>query len=81
MTIKIKLAAIIKAERKKAGYSQEQLSAKAEISNRFYQAIEATEKQPSVNTVFKLAQALELDYSALLAPVWKEWLRHEGKKR
>lgn len=75
MSIKQELAANIKAHRLKSGLSQDKLASKADISTRYYQDIESAEKQPSIDTVFKLANALGVDFTALLGPVWKVWLK------
>ncbi|MFT7559083.1 MAG: transcriptional regulator with XRE-family HTH domain [Flavobacteriales bacterium] len=74
MAIKDQLAATIKAQRLEKGLSQDKLSAKADISTRYYQDIEAGEKQPTVDTIFKLANALGESYTVLLGPVWSEWV-------
>ena len=73
MAIKETLAATIKAKRLEKGLSQDKLAARADISTRHYQDIEAGAKQPTVDTIFKLAQALDENYTALLDPVWQEW--------
>lgn len=76
MSIKQELAANIKAHRLKSGLSQDKLASKADISTRYYQDIESAEKQPSIDTLFKLSVALEVDFIALLGPVWKTWLKN-----
>lgn len=74
MSLKEELAASIKAQRSASGLSQDRLASKAGISTRYYQDIEAAVKQPSIEIVFKLARALECDYTVLLAPAWERWL-------
>jgi len=79
MSLKNTLAKIIKAERERSKLSQDKIASKAGISTRYYQAIEAVEKQPSLDTIFKLCHAFECDYAKILAPVWKEWLKNPEK--
>lgn len=74
MSIKQTLAANIKTYRIKSGLSQDKLASKADISTRYYQDIEAGNKQPSIDTLFKLAKALDVDFSVLLGSVWEAWL-------
>lgn len=76
MSLKDELATMIKEQRESYGLSQDRLASKAGISTRYYQDIEAAEKQPSLDVIFKLAKALECDYSIILAPVWKYWIAH-----
>lgn len=73
MTLKTAIAAQLKAKREEFGISQDRLAAKAGVSTRYYQSIEAAEKQPSLDVIFKLATAFECDYSELIQPVWDEW--------
>jgi len=73
MTLKKAIAGQIRAKRETAGISQDKLAAKAGVSTRYYQSIEAADKQPSLDTVFKLAIALDCDYTELLQPAWAFW--------
>jgi len=75
MSLKQELAAIIRSARESTGMTQEELASSAGISTRFYQDIEAAEKQPSIDTIFKLSKALNVEYTKLLKPVWKKWLK------
>lgn len=68
------LAAIVKHMRSKSGMSQEELAAKAGLSVRHFQHIEAATKTASVTTIFKIAKALDTDYTTLLAVAWQDWL-------
>lgn len=77
MAIKEDLAATIRAQRLAKGLSQDKLAAKAELSTRHIQSIESGEKQPTVDTIFKLARALDEDFTALLNPVWAQWVKNK----
>jgi len=73
MDLKTTISAGIRAKREAAGLSQDRLAAKAGISSRYYQAVETAKKQPSLDTIFKIARALDCDYTELLKPVWDYW--------
>ncbi len=75
------LAANVKQLRSDRNMSQEQLSAEAGISVRYYQHIEAATKTPSVKTIFKIAKALDTDYNEILSPLWQEWLESSSPVR
>jgi len=81
MDLKITIAASIKAKREAVGLSQDRLAAKAGISSRYYQAVETAKKQPSLDTIFKIATALDCDYTELLKPVWDYWLSQPDGER
>ena len=57
---------IIKEKRENSGLSQNQLAKKAGISQAALSALEAETKNPSVETVFLLADALDCTVSELL---------------
>jgi len=71
---------IIKAEREKAGLTQDRLAEAANISSRFLQMIESGTKQPSLLTLFKLCDALGLHYSAILDEIWTDWKKNKDSK-
>ncbi len=75
MEIKQAVGELVRQKRVKKGWSQEQLSSEAGISNRFLQDIEAGEKMTSLTTLFKLSDALGVTPDKLILPVWKEWIR------
>ena len=52
--------------RMKAGFTQEHLSERAEISRRFLQEIEAGQKNPTVNVIHRLKAALKCGWGDLL---------------
>lgn len=57
---------IIKAKRESIGISQNQLAKKAGISQASLSALESETKNPSVETIFLLAAALDCSVSELL---------------
>ena len=71
--LKGSIAGILRDKRTATGLSQDRLAARAGISTRYYQSIEAADNQPSLETVFKLADALGYSYTDLLDPVWASW--------
>ena len=73
------IAQTLRDKRTAVGLSQDRLAAKAGISTRYYQSIEATDKQPTLDTLFKLASALECSYTTLLDPVWNHWQKTRTK--
>lgn len=54
------------------GLSQEKLQDKAHVTQEFISALERGKNTPSLETIFKLASALELSASALVAMTEKE---------
>lgn len=66
---------VIKDRRVSRGWTQEQLASTAEISTRYVQSLEAGNKSPSIETVFKLSKALGTSPGLLLEPLWKDWKR------
>lgn len=63
---------IVKQKREKAGLSQNALAKKAGISQASLNALESKTNNPSVETVFLLASALECSVSELLGEKQKE---------
>jgi transcriptional regulator with XRE-family HTH domain len=49
-----------------AALTQEKLAERAQVSHRYLQALEAGQKQPSINVVARLRAALDCDWDALL---------------
>ena len=73
MDVKENLSTKLKALREDSGLSQEKLAAKADISPRYYQRIESKISKPSIDTIFKISDALGLDYTEVLNTVWEDW--------
>ena len=61
-----KIAIKIKFERMKKGFSQEELAFKAGINKNTIWKIETNRVSPTVDTLEKIAQALELDFATLI---------------
>jgi transcriptional regulator with XRE-family HTH domain len=57
---------VLRALRRNAGLSQEQLAFAAEIERNFVSLIERGVNQPSIRVIFKLAQALDMPASKML---------------
>ena len=57
---------VLRALRRDAGLSQEQLAFAAEIERNFVSLIERGVNQPTIRVIFKLAQALGLPPSKML---------------
>ena len=52
--------------RKKAGYSQEQFAFKCGVDRTYVGVVERGEKSPTLNTIEKIARALDISMSELL---------------
>ena len=73
LAIKTTIGDLIRRKRADKAWTQEKLSSEAGISNRFLQKIEAGDRAPSLETIFKLASALAITPDKLITPIWKEW--------
>jgi transcriptional regulator with XRE-family HTH domain len=62
---------VLRKYRLAAGLSQEQLGLTAEVQRNFISLIETGQNQPTITTVFKLAGALGLTSSKLIAETEK----------
>ena len=60
---------VLRQLRLEAGMSQEQLGLESGVQRNFISLIETGQNQPSVTTVFRLAAALKIKPSALIAEV------------
>ncbi len=49
------------------------------MSLRFYQDMEAGNKQPTITTLFKLCEAIGLAPDKLIMPVWKNYQKNDSK--
>lgn len=78
MDIKESIGDLMRDKRTKKGWTQEQLSSEAGVSNRFLQDIEAGEKMASMVTIFKLSKALGITPDRQMLPVWKKWLKESS---
>lgn len=53
--------------------TQEQLAEAADTALRYIQELEAGAKQPTITTIFKLAEALGTTPQKLIGPAWTAW--------
>lgn len=60
---------VLRERRKRAGLSQEQLAAEADIQRNYVSLIERGVNQPTLGVIFKLATALGCPASSLIAEV------------
>jgi transcriptional regulator with XRE-family HTH domain len=67
MSVSDRFAQHIRTLRRARGWSQEQLAEKADLNRSYVGEIERGLAQPSLLTAEKIAQALELELSTLLA--------------
>ena len=65
------LGQALRAFRLAAGLSQEQLGLESGVQRNFISLIETGQNQPTITTIFKLAQALNLKPSKLVAEAEK----------
>jgi transcriptional regulator with XRE-family HTH domain len=63
---------VLRRLRKEAGLTQEQLGLEADLRRTYVSILELGQQQPSLGTLFKLARALGLPASMLLAEVENE---------
>jgi transcriptional regulator with XRE-family HTH domain len=56
----------IRAERRKAKFSQEKLAEKADLNRNYIGEVERAEKKITLETLWKIAEALDLDVRDLL---------------
>ena len=63
---------VLRRLRNEAGLSQEQLGLEADLRRNYVSILELGQQQPSLGTLFKLARALGLPASMLLAEVENE---------
>jgi transcriptional regulator with XRE-family HTH domain len=76
----VALGRALRRLRRAAGLSQEQLGLEADVQRNFISLIETGQNQPTITTVFKLAQALGVRASDLIAEAEQE-MRAKPKAR
>lgn len=59
--------------RTKSNRSQQDVATRCDMSFRYYQELEAGTKQPTITTLFKLADSLEESPAALIESAYKCW--------
>ena len=68
------LASVIRAARKALAISQETLASRAGVTRRFIQELENGRSDISLQTLFRLSQALEMNLTSIAAQVEKGFL-------
>ena len=71
--VKVDFGTVLRQRRIRRKWTQEELAARAEISTRHVQSLEAGRKQPTLETVFKIARAFNTSPGPLLDPLWQNW--------
>ena len=63
----------LKKCRAKSGRTQQDVAMSCDMSLRFYQDLEAGNKQASITTVFRLADSFEVAPEKLIQSAYKQW--------
>ena len=63
-----------------AGLTQEQLGLESGVQRNFISLIETGQNQPTITTIFKLAGAMGMNASALVAEAERELLARRGSR-
>lgn len=71
--IKEEFSRVLSQQRRAKQLTQETLAERCELSLRYLQELEAGDKQPSLTTLFQLAEGLGINPQQLIAPVWDVW--------
>ncbi|MDZ4659157.1 MAG: helix-turn-helix transcriptional regulator [Bythopirellula sp.] len=66
---------ILKKARLKAGMTQEQLAFEADVDRTFLSRLENNRMSPTLETLFRLSDALGVPASLLIARVERSWKR------
>ncbi len=66
---------VLRRLRKEAGLTQEQLGLEAELRRTYVSILELGQQQPSLNTLFKLARALNVPAAEVVSEVETELSR------
>lgn len=65
--------------RTKSNRSQQDVATRCDMSFRYYQELEAGTKQPTITTLFKLADSLEESPATLIEPAYQDWQSSASK--
>ena len=71
--VKTAFAETLRKYRTEANRSQQDVATKCDMSFRYYQELEAGTKQPTITTLFKIADSLEVTPAELIKPVYEAW--------
>jgi transcriptional regulator with XRE-family HTH domain len=63
----------LRQRRTRKRLTQEQVALESGVSLRYLQDLEAGNKMAAINTVFRLARALDTSPATPLNPAWKAW--------
>jgi transcriptional regulator with XRE-family HTH domain len=72
LSISVSFGKVIRRLRLEKGFSQEQLGFEADLRRTYISIIELGQQQPSLSTIFKLANALQIPASTLINHVEQE---------
>ena len=71
MSIYEEIGETIRAIRKQKGYSQEWVALECEIEPHYLSAIERGKANPTVDTLLKIADVLQIEFrNPLVVPIW-----------
>ena len=68
----------LRRQRKQRGLTLERLAHRADLAVSFVKAIEAGQKQATITTLYKLANALDASPSDLVMPAYQAWLKEQS---
>ncbi|MAR92722.1 MAG: transcriptional regulator [Pseudomonadales bacterium] len=71
--VKQVLAITLRKYRTEARRSQQDVATRCEMSFRYYQELEAGKKKPTITTLFKIADSLEVNPADLIEPIYEAW--------
>ena len=75
MRIKSAIGDQVRRQRADKEWTQEKLAYETGVSNRYLQKVEASERLPSIITIFKLARAFGIGPDRIIMPIWRDWLK------
>ena len=70
--IKQAFGKVLRAKRKALGLSQEELAGRAGIAMRYVSLLECNNRQPTISTLYLLAQALEMSLGDFMSEIENE---------
>ncbi len=71
----------LKTIRNKAGQTQEGVSLNCDMSLRYYQYLEKGDNNPTMITLFRLADTLGCEPEKLIKSAWKVWKKESRKSK
>lgn len=71
--VKRVLAETLRKYRTQARRTQQDVATRCNMSFRYYQELEAGAKKPTITTLFKISDSLEINPSKLIEPVYEAW--------